>query len=332
MHFTHHVSRFTFYASHIMLIAMLLCTTVISDADINDKAGTYGATFLKMDAGSRPVGMGGAFVGLANDVNTLFWNPAGLTSVEHRELTAMQNFSFADVNSESVGYAQRLGDDSAWGASFLGTFAEIERRAGPTKDPDTTFTAGGFAVGVAYGKQLMSNLAVGGQAKLVTQQLDIEDTTGAGVDAGVLLSLLNQQLSVGASIQNLGILNFNQEEGDDSSNILPMMVRAGAAYYLKEGNLILVGDVNVPIDAAPTMHAGVEAWFFDRVFAVRAGYSEELTAFGKSVNPERGLSVGLGLKAWGTKPLENVNFQFDYAFTPNRDVGDVHRIAFISRF
>ena len=314
------------------ILFLLVGAITSAGADVNENAGTYGATFLKMEAGSRPAGMGGAFVGVANDVNTIFWNPAGLTTVENRELTAMQNFSFADVNSESVGYAQKLGSSSAWGASFLGTFAEIEQRAGPTRDPDATFTSGGFAIGVAYGQQISNTLALGGQAKLVTQQLDVEDTTGAGVDFGVLLSLVENRLKAGASVQNLGILNFSQEEGDDSQNSLPMSVRAGAAYLLKEGNVLLAGDINVPVDAAPTLHAGVEAWFFQRVLALRAGYSEELDAIGSSVNPERGLSLGLGFKAWGTKPLENINFQFDYAFQPDSEVGDVHRISFISRF
>ena len=36
-----------------------------------------GQHFLKIEPGSRPVGMGGAFTGLANDINTIFWNPAG---------------------------------------------------------------------------------------------------------------------------------------------------------------------------------------------------------------------------------------------------------------
>lgn len=323
--------HFSSFAWSLALI-ILLASANASLADVNDKAGTYGATFLRMEAGSRPAAMGGAFVGLANDVNTIFWNPAGLTSVQNRELTAMQNFSFADVNSESVGYAQKLGEQSAWGASFLGTFAEIEQRAGPTKEADTTFTAGGFAVGVAYSRQITSDLSVGGQAKLVTQQLDVEDTTGAGIDVGALLALMDQQLRIGASVQNLGVLDFGQADGDDSQNALPMVVRAGASYLLKEGNVILVGDINLPVDAAPTIHAGAEAWFFDHIFALRAGYSEELDAIGESINPERGLSVGLGLKAWGSKPLENVNFQFDYAFQPDSDVGDVHRIAFISRF
>ena len=110
--------------------------------DIHDGAGTVGAAFLKIEGGSRPAGLGGAFAGLANDINTIFWNPAGLTTVHDRELTAMQHFSFADINNQTIGYAQRI-ERLVWGASFLGSFTEIERRQGPTEDPDSTVTVGG---------------------------------------------------------------------------------------------------------------------------------------------------------------------------------------------
>ncbi|WP_408954715.1 hypothetical protein [Natroniella sp. ANB-PHB2] len=35
--------------------------------------------------GARPLGMGGAFVSVADDVNAIYWNPAGLTNIEGYE-------------------------------------------------------------------------------------------------------------------------------------------------------------------------------------------------------------------------------------------------------
>ena len=95
-----------------IVLVLTLCLIRFSSwgADIHDDAGTTGAAFLKIDGGSRPAGMGGAFVGLANDVNTIFSNPAGLTTVQAHELTAMQNFAFADISNQSIGYAQREGN------------------------------------------------------------------------------------------------------------------------------------------------------------------------------------------------------------------------------
>ena len=92
----------------LLIICLFIIATAAWSVEIHEAAGTTAAAFLKVDSGTRPMAMGGAFTGLANDINTLFWNPAGLTSIEFREFSAMQNFSVADINSQAIGYAQRL--------------------------------------------------------------------------------------------------------------------------------------------------------------------------------------------------------------------------------
>ena len=312
----------------LMIFALISLPTFA--ADIHDDAGTAGAAFLKIDAGSRPVGMGGAFTGLANDVNTIYWNPAGLTAVRGRELMVMQNFSIADINNEFIGYAQPINEKWAWGASFIGAFTEIERRRGPSDEPDSTVTVGGFAAGLSLAYILSPELSVGATAKAISQQLDVEDSLGGATDVGLLLRLLDNRLGVGISAQNLGFLDTDED--------LPMNVRGGLAYQIHTKPSIadptpprdvfaLVADVNIPIVAGfPSFHVGAENWFYD-VLAVRTGYSVS-----KGENPRNGLTFGLGLRRKGEASLENVNFQFDYAFVPDKDIGDAHRISFITRF
>src|SRR5262245_64716799 len=50
------------------------------------RAGTSSATFLRIGVGARAVGMGETFVAVANDPSAIFWNPAGLASLQRREL------------------------------------------------------------------------------------------------------------------------------------------------------------------------------------------------------------------------------------------------------
>ena len=309
-------------------------------ADIHEDAGTVGAAFLKIEAGSRPAGMGGAFAGLANDVNTIYWNPAGLTAVGQRQFTAMQNFSIADISSQFLGYAQRFSGRSTWGASFLGAFTEVERRRRPTEEPDSTATVGGFAAGLSVAYILSPQLSVGATAKTISQQLDVEDSIGAAADVGMLLRILDNRLGVGIAAQNLGFL--------DTGENLPMNVRGGIAYHIRaktrseasdksEPNpdsdrqpqdlLALAADVNYPIVAGfPTFHLGVENWFYS-MLALRVGYS-----FSQGENPKNGLTAGFGLRRIGEASLENVNFQFDYAFVPDQGVGNAHRISLLLRF
>ena len=309
-------------------------------ADIHDDAGTTGAAFLKIEAGSRPAGMGGAFAGLANDVNTLYWNPAGLTAVGERQFTAMQNFSIADISNQFLGYAQKFSGRGTWGASFLGAFTEIERRRRATEEPDSTATVGGFAAGLSAAYILSSQLSVGATAKTISQQLDVEDSIGAAADVGMLLRILDNRLGVGIAAQNLGVL--------DTGENLPMNVRGGIAYQVRTQSrsedadqseptpdnarqsqdlFAFAADVNYPIVAGfPTFHLGAENWFYN-ILALRVGYS-----FGQGENPKNGVTAGFGLRRIGEASLENVNFQFDYAFVPDQAVGNAHRVSLLLRF
>ena len=85
------------YTSLFSTLFILLCANLSMAEDIHKKSGTTSAAFLKVDAASRPISMGGAFTGLADDVNALFWNPAGLMSLQKQQISAMQNFSIGNV-------------------------------------------------------------------------------------------------------------------------------------------------------------------------------------------------------------------------------------------
>ena len=301
--------------------------------DIHDGAGTTGAAFLKIEGGSRPAGLGGAFAGLANDINTIFWNPAGLTAVHDRELTAMQHFSFADINNQTIGYAQRI-ERLVWGASFLGSFTEIERRQGPTEDPDSTVTVGGFATGLSLAYPLGEAISIGGTAKIISEQLDIQNAFGVAADVGFVARLLDNRLGIGIAVQNAGVL--------DGGENLPMALRAGLAYRTwkqpaaeaetdkpmpTQELWALVADAHLPLlDANPSFHVGIERWFYESI-AARIGYR-----IGFNENPSDGLSLGIGVRRSGEDMLANIDFQFDYAFVPDAYVGNAHRVSFITRF
>ena len=77
----------------------------------------------------------------------------------------MQHFSFADISNQTIGYAQRA-EQLVWGASFLGSFTEIERRYSPTETPESTVTVGGFATGLSIAYPLRNALSIGGTAKI----------------------------------------------------------------------------------------------------------------------------------------------------------------------
>ena len=48
----------------------------------NNKTGGSGMQFLKITPDAKSAAMSGAVVGLVNDASAMFWNPAGITSID----------------------------------------------------------------------------------------------------------------------------------------------------------------------------------------------------------------------------------------------------------
>ncbi|HOH08005.1 MAG TPA: UPF0164 family protein, partial [bacterium] len=62
----------------IVIVTLLLLTAAGLRAGDVAKVGVTAAPFLSIGVGARATGMGGAFVGTADDASALYWNPAGI--------------------------------------------------------------------------------------------------------------------------------------------------------------------------------------------------------------------------------------------------------------
>src|SRR5882672_5499886 len=65
--------------------------------------GTTSADILKVGVGARAIGMGEAYTAQADDVSSLYWNPAGLALMQERQASFMydqmyQGLSFQNAN------------------------------------------------------------------------------------------------------------------------------------------------------------------------------------------------------------------------------------------
>ena len=72
-------------------ILLLLLFLTIANNDCTAQTGTAGLgnPLLDLGYGARAVGMGGAFVAVADDGNAGYWNPAGLSQLRQVEITSM---------------------------------------------------------------------------------------------------------------------------------------------------------------------------------------------------------------------------------------------------
>ncbi|MFH1683875.1 MAG: S-layer homology domain-containing protein [Candidatus Margulisiibacteriota bacterium] len=75
---------------------------------------------IRIATGARPLGMGKAFVGLADDVGSVFLNPAGLANVERWQVTSMQGTLIEEFNYLSLSglYPTNFGN---FGLAYVGS-------------------------------------------------------------------------------------------------------------------------------------------------------------------------------------------------------------------
>jgi hypothetical protein len=279
--------------------------------------GSTTAELLKIPIGTRAIGMGEAYTALADDSSALWWNPAGLSSLDQKEAAFMQSSLIENINYEHLGYAQP-GDAYAWGGSMAylgyGSIAGYDNNGNPIGNQ----TAYSYVMNGAMSTVVLDKLSLGLGGEFVHENLaQVTANTGAA-NLGALYPLpshlWNGNYRLGVSALNLGPgLKFDTE-----SDPLPRRFQLGAAaMHIENWPLNLTMDLTIPNDNDTYISLGSEYWFFKDVLALRLGYTGENTA-------SNGLRLGVGLKIYG--------INFDYAYGSFGDFGATHRFSLSYRF
>lgn len=99
-------------------------------------AGAASSPYLKLPMGARGTGMGEAFSGIANDVNALYYNPAGLTAMDAAQLQLMHLEGFGGVRYENLGKGMRVGNAYIFSADEAEGMKPTAPRGRPRKHAD----------------------------------------------------------------------------------------------------------------------------------------------------------------------------------------------------
>ena len=329
-----------------LAIALALGLLVIpAPAQKVTKVGTTAAKFLSIPVGARALGMGGAFVGVAGDASAMFWNPAGMARAKQAEVLVNHAEWLADIDFNWGGVMLPLGDLGTVGVSVTSlSMAEMERTT--EEQPDGTgqsFSAGSFALGLSYAKNLTEWFSIGGTARYVNEHIWNSNATAFAVDVGTLFTTPFDGLTFGAGISNFG--TKLQMSGDDllvqkdispnngnNANVnanlstesfdLPLTLRIGVAYQVIENedqSLILAVDAAHPNDNAEYVNLGIEYALFQRILWFRGGYK----AIGATDSEEK-FTVGGGVRYGLTSDLV---FRLDYAFERFGRLSNVHKFS-----
>ena len=279
-------------------------------------AGTSTAQFLKLGAGARAAGMGGAFAGMADDPTAIYWNPAGLNRMEGRSLSVMHAVWVENITYDWASYAQKVENLGTFGAGIqylnYGNITQTDATGLETG----SFSPADLAVSLAYARKF-KGVDLGVNVKYISSKIT-QTASAEAVDLGAMYPLMNERLWLGAAVQNMGTkMKFIDEEDP-----LPMNIKLGGAYAVRP-NWKVALDVNAPVDDAVFVGLGTEYGYKinEKMNAEgRLGYNSQA----KDTGGLNGISAGVGFTYLG--------YCIDYAFVPYGDLGNTQRISFSVKF
>ena len=309
-----------------------------------DKTGTTAAKFLTIGIGSRPAGLGNAFVSIADDPTAMYWNPAGISRLGGHEAIVNHNNWFAGISLDYSGAVIKLSDNAAFGANItMVSMEEIEVTRYGNEDTGETYRAGNLAIGLSYARNLTDKFSLGGNLKLIRESIASNHASGFAIDIGTLFDT-PFGFKLGTSISNFG--PKMQMSGDDlivpvdiSENIegnnenttgnistdqfdLPLLLRVGISgqkSISNIGGLIWAIDSGHPNDNNSFLNAGAEVTFLNNLLSLRTGYR---SLYLNDRVSEYSFGLGFNLVNIINKPIN-----IDYSFETLKFLGATQQIS-----
>ena len=292
-----------------------------------NNVATTSAAFLEIGPGARALGMGSAYVSVANDASSLYWNPAGITSVSKPEMQTFYSPWLAETQYYYNTAVVPVGTFGTLGLSFTAVTMD-EMMVRTVQDPEPSdygekFDAGNIAMGIAFAKKLTDRFSFGVKTKFIQESIWQMSAQGFAVDIGTLF-ITKKDLRIGMSISNFGgklgmegvntLVDIDVDENIYGNNDridgslgtskwpLPLMFRFGLSReftFAQNMKCLVAVDAIHPNNNPEYLNIGVEYSAMDMLF-LRIGQSHTLYELkfqeGEPMGPEQGLSFGGGIK------------------------------------
>jgi hypothetical protein len=217
----------------VCLTAVLVVILVASSS-----ATKLAGEFLATGFGAKALGMGGAFVSIADDASAVYWNPAGLYQLDRRQALLMHSQRFGGlVDYSTFSFAMPLSREAQ--AEAAGAIGLVWLRVSDIaltshlntpgvdfideRDPDTGQPNGKWDPGerrlwdpdrvrwesdheiagfLSYSRKISESTALGFNAKLIWKELAEISALGFGLDAAVLHTVM-PNWNVGVTLQDV---------------------------------------------------------------------------------------------------------------------------------
>lgn len=331
-----------------LLVAFLfVCTFAHSQA-----VRKYSNEFMNIGVDAAALGMANAVTASTNDVNSGYWNPAGLIGVQDKQISLMHASYFANIAQyDYAGFAMPIDDESAWGLSvirfgvddILNTTELIDSEGNIDYNRISLFSTADYGVTFSYARKLkIPGFQYGVNAKVIRRIIgDFADSWGFGFDAGIQFErndwkfgLMVRDVTTTYNIWNINedeynkikdaIPGQNQELPEDSEITLPKAQLGMSKKFIIRYDYSILAAVNLNMrfeqtnDIISTDFASI-----DPAVGLELGYTD-LVFLRAGVGNFQNVTQLDGTDKVGFQPNIGVGFKYkgiqvDYALT---DIGD----------
>ena len=157
----------------------------------------YSNEFMNIGVDAAALGMSNAVTAFTGDVNSGYWNPAGLMKIEDSEVSLMHASYFANIAKyDYAAYGKKIDDRSAWGISLirfgvddiLNTTQLIDSQGNIDYNRISLFSTADYGLTFSYARRptLVEGLRYGVNAKVIRRIIGkFANSWGFGFDFGL---------------------------------------------------------------------------------------------------------------------------------------------------
>ena len=213
------MNRLTIRALGLAALFALAATSVWAGSD--ERKGTAGAMELLIPVGPRSSAMGGASSSDVKGIESIFWNPAGLASLERTEAQFSHTAYFAGMDVNYGAVAAKAGGMGVLGFSakvlsigeVIVTTETAPDGTGEVLNPTFTVLTGSWA------RQFTDRVNFGASLNFVSERVLSMSASGLAMDFGVQYTTGWSGLILGMTMKNFG--TSMQFTGDNLSVNVP---------------------------------------------------------------------------------------------------------------
>lgn len=212
------------------LFVLLLASTL----NYSQAARKYSNEFMNIGVDAAALGMSNTVVASTGDVNSGYWNPAGMMHLEDHQVALMHANYFANIAQyDYVAYASPIDDQSAWGISLirfgvddiLNTTELIDSQGNIDYNRISLFSTADYGFTFSYARKLpVSGFQYGVNAKVIRRIIGkFASSWGFGFDVGLQFEKNNWQF--GLMLRDItttyNVWNIDEEEYKKIANAIP---------------------------------------------------------------------------------------------------------------